>query len=47
MPAWVQKTGNQAKAEALAQRLDAALKGKNFTEAEKVADEILKLLMAK
>ncbi len=47
LPAWVQKTGNQAKAEALTQRLDAALKAKNFTEAEKVADEILKLLPAK
>jgi hypothetical protein len=28
------------------QRLDAALKAKEFTEAEKVADEILKLLPA-
>ena len=47
LPAWVQKTGNQAKAEALVRRLDAALKGNNPTEAEKVADEILKLLPAK
>ncbi len=47
LPAWIQKTGNQAKAEALLQRLDAALKGHDFTEAEKVADEILKLLPAK
>jgi hypothetical protein len=47
LPAWVRKTGNQAKAEALVRRLDAALKGNNFTEAEKVADEILKLLPAK
>lgn len=47
LPAWVQKTGNQTKAEALLPRLDAALKGNNFTEAEKVADEILKLLPAK
>ena len=29
------------------QRLDAALKKKNFTEAETVADEILKLLPVK
>jgi hypothetical protein len=47
LPAWVQQTGNQAQAEALVQRLDAALKANNFTEAEKVADEILKLLPAK
>jgi N-glycosylase/DNA lyase len=47
LPAWIQKTGNQAKAEALLHRLDAALKKKNFTEAEKVADEILSLLPAK
>ena len=46
LPAWVQQTGNQAKAEALLPRLDAALKGNDFTEAEKVADEILKLLPA-
>ena len=46
LPAWARKTGNQARAKALTQRLDAALKAKDFTEAEKVADEILKLLPA-
>ncbi len=47
LPVWVQKTGDQAKADALLKRLDAALKGNNVTEGEKVADEILKLLPAK
>ena len=47
LPAWAQKTGNQAKATALSQRLDAALKAKDFTKAEKIADEILELLPAK
>jgi hypothetical protein len=46
LPAWAEKTGNQAEAGALMRRLDAALKKKDFTEAEKVADEILKLLPA-
>jgi len=47
LPAWVQKTGDQAKADALQRRLQATLKGNNIMEAEKVADEILKLLPAK
>ena len=47
LPAWVQQTGSQAQAETLLQRLDKALKANNFTEAEKVADEILDLLPAK
>ncbi len=47
LPAWVQKTGDQAKADALQRRLQAALKGNNIMEGEKVADEILKLLPAK
>jgi hypothetical protein len=46
LPAWARKTGNRAKAEALTRRLDTALKAKDFTEAEKVADEILELLPA-
>ena len=47
LPAWVQKTGNQAKVESLLRRLDAALKVNDVTEAEEIADEILKLLPAK
>jgi hypothetical protein len=47
LPPWIQKTGNRAKAEALMQELHAALKEKNFTEAEKAADEILQWLPAK
>jgi hypothetical protein len=45
--AWVQKTGDQAKADALLRRLDAALKSNNVTEGEKIADEILELFPAK
>lgn len=44
LPAWIQKTHNQALVEPLMQKLDAALKAKDFTQAEKVADEILKLM---
>jgi hypothetical protein len=44
--AWV-KTGDQAKADALLRRLDAALKSNNVTEGEKMADEILELFSAK
>ncbi|MBC8065196.1 MAG: hypothetical protein H7Y17_10225 [Chlorobia bacterium] len=44
LPAWIQKTHNQALVEPLMQKLDAALKAKDFELAEKVADEILKLL---
>ncbi len=47
LPAWVQKTGDQAKADELQGRLRAALKANNIMEGEKVADEILKLLPAK
>ena len=47
VPAWVRKTGDQAKAHALLRRLDAALKSNDVVEGEKVADEILTLLPAK
>ena len=40
-PAWIQKTGNK-EAAALMQKLDEHLKAKNFEEAEKTADSILK-----
>jgi hypothetical protein len=44
LPAWIQKTGKQALAEPLMQKLDLAVKANDFVEAEKTADEILKLL---
>ena len=44
MPIWIQKTGKQALAEPLMRKLDAALKANDFTEAEKAADSLLKLL---
>jgi hypothetical protein len=43
LPAWVQKTGNKD-AIALMQQLEKNLKAKNFEEAEKAADAILKLM---
>ena len=46
LPAWVQKTGNQEKVKAteLMHKLDGQLKAKNFVEAEKTADSILKMM---
>ena len=44
LPACIQKTGGQARAQPLMQRLDAALKANDFVEAERVADLLLKLL---
>jgi hypothetical protein len=46
LSAWVQKTGNASKATALMQQLQEHLKAKNFEEAEKTADSILKLMGA-
>jgi hypothetical protein len=43
LPAWVQKTGNK-EAIALMQKLDEHLKAKDFEEAEKTADLILKMM---
>jgi hypothetical protein len=43
-PAWIQKTGNTEKATALMQRRDEHLKEKEFEEAEKTADSILKMM---
>lgn len=42
-PAWIQKTGN-TEAVALMQKLQAAMKGKNWEEVEKVADLLLKMM---
>jgi hypothetical protein len=44
LPAWVQKSGQQAKVAPLAQKLDALLKERKWQEADKVADEILSLM---
>ncbi len=44
LPAWIQKTGNTEKATALMQKLDERLKAKDFEEAEKTADAILKMI---
>ncbi len=46
LPAWIQKTGNQ-KALDLMHKLQGYLNAKNFEEAEKTADTILKLLNEK
>jgi hypothetical protein len=43
LPAWMQKTGNR-EAAALMQKMQERLKAKNFTEVEKTADAILKLM---
>jgi hypothetical protein len=44
LPAWIQKTGNMQKATSLIQKLQEYLKDKNFDEAEKTADSILKMM---
>ena len=44
LPAWIQKTGNKDKATALMQKLEEHLKAKDFEEAEKTADSILKMM---
>lgn len=44
LPGWIQKTGRQAEVEPLMRQLDAALKANKLTEAETLADTILKLL---
>jgi hypothetical protein len=47
LPEWAQKTGNAEKASALMQTLKQYLNDKNFEQAEKTADELLKLMGAK
>jgi hypothetical protein len=44
LPAWVQKTGQQAQAKPLSQKLNALIQAKKFQEAGKVADELLALM---
>ncbi len=44
LPAWVQKSGQQAPATALTQKLTSFMKDRKWQEADKVADEILSLI---
>ncbi len=44
LPTWIQKTGKQAQAQPLMQKLDAAVQANDFKEAEKIADTLLSLL---
>ena len=44
LPAWLEKGGNQEKAAALMQQLKENLGARNFEEAEKTADSILKMM---
>jgi hypothetical protein len=44
LPAWVQKSGQQAKVAPLTEKLEALMKDKKWQEVDKVADEILSLI---
>jgi hypothetical protein len=44
LPAWIQKRGNTDKATALMQKMQEQVKARNFEEAEKTADSILKMM---
>jgi hypothetical protein len=44
LPGWVQKSGKQAQAMPLAQKLQGLVKEKKWQEADKVADELLALI---
>ncbi len=44
LPAWVQKTGQQAQVMAQIEKIKAFMKDKKWQEADKVADELLSLL---
>ena len=44
LPAWVQKSGQQAQVMPLMQKLDALIKDRQWQEADKVADELLALM---
>jgi hypothetical protein len=44
LPGWVQKSGKQAQAMPLMQKLQGLIKAKNWQEADKVADELLALM---
>jgi hypothetical protein len=44
LPAWVQKTGQQAKVMPITQKLQALIKDKKWQEADKMADELLGMM---
>ncbi len=44
LPGWVQKSGKQAQAMPLVQKLQAFIKDRKWQEADKVADELLALM---
>ena len=44
LPAWVQKSGRQAEAMPLMQRLQGLVRSKSWQEADKVADDVLALM---
>jgi hypothetical protein len=46
LPAWVEKTGNKEKATALMRKLQEQLNDRDFEEAEKTADSLLKMMGA-
>jgi hypothetical protein len=47
LPGWIQKTGRQAEAMPLMQKVKALIKEKKWQEADKVADEVLILISTK
>lgn len=44
LPAWVQKSGQQAQAMPLTEKIKALMKDRKWQEADKVADELLALM---
>jgi hypothetical protein len=44
LPGWIQKSGQQAKAMPLTQKLESLMKDRKWQEADKVADELLSLM---
>ncbi len=44
LPAWVRKSGKQAQAMPLVRKIEAFIKDRKWQEADKVADELLKLM---
>jgi hypothetical protein len=44
LPAWIQRTNGASQAGALMQKLKEQLNAKNFAEAEKLADALLKMI---
>ena len=44
LPAWVQRTGKQSRAQPLVEKVQAGIKDKKWLEADKVADQLLSLI---